>query len=263
MQAKIDPEKSQLLSQLDGIEHGFFTKNGGVSAGVYSSLNCSPGSNDKIDHVMQNRSLVMQALGLASSTLYGLNQIHSSKVFTIKKGMPSGLPDGFRQGDAMVTQDKGVALSVLGADCAPVLFAASNTPIVAAAHAGWGGAVKGVIAAVVDQMCRLGARKQAISVAIGPCIHQPSYEVRDDFIAQLKALSDFNVDAFLLQKAGRFYFDLPGYIEKQCERSGVGQVENLGLDTYALDDAFFSFRRNTHAGEKDYGRQISVIGLDE
>jgi len=210
---------------------------------------------------MQNRTLVMDALGLASSTLYGLNQIHSTKVFHIKKGMPSGLADGFRYGDAMLTQDKGVALSVLGADCAPVLFAASNTPIVAAAHAGWGGAVKGIIAAVVDEMCKLGAQKEAINVSIGPCIHQRSYEVREDFIKQLNELSDFPTEAFLLEKAGRFYFDLPKYIEKQCELSGIGTIENLGLDTYALDNEFFSFRRNTHAGEKDYGRQISVISL--
>ncbi len=261
MQTKIKSVKSSLLSQFDGIQHGFFTRNGGVSGGVYASLNCSPGSYDKIEHVMQNRALAMTALGLDTATLYGLNQIHSTKVFHIRKGMPSSLKDGFRHGDAMVTQDKGVALSVLGADCAPVLFAASNTPVIAAAHAGWGGAVKGIIAAVVDQMCKLGAQKEAITACIGPCIQQPSYEVREDFIQQLIALSDFSVEPFLLQKGDNIYFNLPAYLIKQCERSGIGSIEDLGLDTYALNDEFFSFRRNTHAGEKDYGRQISVISL--
>lgn len=258
---KISYYESRKLNHIDGVVHGFFGRNGGVSKGVYESLNCSPGSSDDVENVMQNRNLAMQALGLESESLYGLSQIHSTRIFTIKKGMQSDLPDGFRSGDAMVTQDRGVALSVLGADCAPVLFAAGNTPMVAAAHAGWGGAVKGIVAEVVEAMCQLGAAKETISACIGPCIHQPSYEVRDDFIRQLTALSDFPVDEFLLEKAGRHYFDLPEYLVRQCERSGIGQIENLGLDTYTREDEFFSYRRNTHRGEKEYGRQISVIGL--
>ncbi len=259
---KLKAKQSNLLSQLEGVKHGFFTRNGGVSTGVYDSLNCSPSSDDAIDNVMQNRQRVLNTLALGrDSTLYGLNQIHSTHVFTIKKGMPAGLQNGFRDGDAMITTDKGVALSVLTADCSPVLFSASNSPIVAAAHAGWGGAVKGIIANVVDEMCRLGAEKQAITACIGPTIHQSSYQVREDFIQQLNDFSDFNTDAFLDKRAERFYFDLPKYIEQQCERSGIEQVENLGLDTYVLEDDFFSFRRSTHAGEKGYGRQISVIGL--
>lgn len=259
---KLIAKKSKLLSQFEGIKHGFFTRNGGVSSGLYGSLNCSPGSSDAIDNVMQNRQKVLDALEMGEkSTLYGLNQIHSTCVFTIKKGMPSSLQKGFRDGDAMITMDKGVALSVLTADCSPVLFSASNIPIVAAAHAGWGGAVKGIIANVVDEMCKLGAEKQAITACIGPTIQQQSYQVREDFIQQLNDLSDFNTNEFLDKRAGHVYFDLPKYIETQCQRSGIGQVENLDLDTYALEDEFFSFRRNTHAGEKDYGRHISVIGL--
>lgn len=254
---KLEAKQSKLLNQIEGIKHGFFTKNGGASKGVYNSLNCSPGSNDNVDNVIQNRQRVMTALGLDSATLYGLNQIHSTKVFTVRKGMKAD----FRSGDALITKDRGVALSVLGADCAPVLFAASNTPIIAAAHAGWGGAVKGIIAAVVDEMCKLGANRENITACIGPTIHQESYEVREDFIKQLNILSGFPTDEFLLEKKGRFYFDLPKYLEKQCELSGIGQVENIGLNTYALEDDFFSFRRNTHAQEKEYGRQISVISL--
>lgn len=251
-------KKSNLLSTIDGVKHGFFTRNGGVSDGVYASLNCSPGSNDEINNVMENRQRVMAALGMEADELFGLNQIHSTRVFTITPGMPSA---NFRSGDAMVTQHKGLALSVLGADCAPILFAATNAPVVAAAHAGWKGAVTGIVAAVVDEMCKLGAEKQAITACIGPTIHQDSYEVREDFIQQLNDLSDFSTDAFLLEKAGRYYFDLPRFLEKQCQLSGIGQIENIGLNTYELEDEFFSFRRNTHAGEKEYGRQISVIAL--
>lgn len=258
---KIEVKQSKLLSHIGGVSHGFFTKNGGVSEGVYASLNCSPGSNDNIDNVMQNRQRVMSALELESATLYGLNQIHSTTVFNISKGMPSDVKTGFRSGDAMVTKDKGVALSVLGADCAPVLFAASNTSVVAAAHAGWKGAVTGIVDAVVQEMCKLGAEKQAITACIGPTIHQASYEVQEDFITQLQSLSGFSTNAFLLEREGRFYFNLPKYLEKQCELSGIGQIENSVFNTYELEDEFFSFRRNTHAGEKDYGRQISVIAL--
>lgn len=255
-------KKSKLLAEMEGIKHGFFTRNGGVSKGDYDSLNCSPNSDDTIENVMQNRQGVLDTLQLGdASTLYGLNQIHSTRVFVIKKGMPSGLKDGFRDGDAMITCDKNVALSVLTADCSPVLFSASNLPIVAAVHAGWGGAVKGIIQNVVDKMCELGAEKQAITACIGPTIHQSSYQVREDFIQQLKALSDFSTDAFLKEKSGDYYFDLPKYIEKQCERSGIIKIENMGLDTYELDAEFFSFRRNTHKKKKDYGRQMSVIAL--
>jgi len=259
---ELTAKKSKLLTEIEGIKHGFFTRNGGVSTGDYNSLNCSPSSDDTIENVMQNRQGVLNALQMGEgSTLYGLNQIHSTRVFIIKKGMPSGLQEGFRDGDAMITTNKGVALSVLTADCSPVLFTASNLPIVAAAHAGWGGAVKGIVKNVVDEMCKLGAEKQAITACIGPTIHQQSYQVREDFIQQLNNLSDFNTDEFLNEKAGQFYFDLPKYIEKQCERSGIIRVENLGLDTYALEDEFFSFRRNTHEKKKNYGRQISVIAL--
>lgn len=258
---KIEAKTNKVLSKIEGVSHGFFTKNGGVSEGVYTSLNCSPGSNDDIDNVRQNRQRVMSTLELESATLYGLNQIHSTTVFNITKDMPSNFETGFRSGDAMVTKEKGVALSVLGADCAPVLFAASNVLIVAAAHAGWKGAVMGLVDAVVQEMCKLGAEKQAITACIGPTIHQASYEVQEDFIQQLNDLSNCPTDSFLLEREGRFYFDLPKYLEKQCELSGIGEIENCGLDTYRLEDEFFSFRRNTHAGEKDYGRQISIISL--
>lgn len=207
----------------------------------------------------------MQALGADSgkgldeekAKLYGLYQIHSTKVYTISKDMPN---DEYQKGDAMVTNERGVFLSVLGADCTPVLFSNSDGSIIGAAHAGWKGAVTGVVEAVVEEMCALGAKRETIRACIGPTIHQPSYEVQQDFIEQINDLSHIPVDQFLLEEQGRHYFNLPAYLQAQCQRSEI-LVEDLGLDTYTLKDEFFSYRRNTHEKLVDYGRQISVIGL--
>jgi len=206
---------------------------------------------------MENRRRVMQALGAEQAKLYGLYQIHSTKVYTISKDMPN---DEFRKGDAMVSNERGVFLSVLGADCTPVLFSNTQGSIIGAAHAGWKGAVTGVIEAVVTKMCELGAKREDISACIGPTIHQSSYEVQQDFIDQLNELSSIPAEQFLKQEQGRSYFNLPTYLREQCQRSNI-KVEDLGLDTYKLKDEFFSYRRNTHKKLTDYGRQISVIGL--
>jgi len=260
-----------LLSNIKGVRHGFFTKNGGVSTGVYDSLNCSPSSDDALDNVIENRKRVMQALGAdlgkgldeEKAKLYGLYQIHSTKVYTISKDMSN---DEYRKGDAMVTNERGVFLSVLGADCTPVLFSNADGAqlaegsVIGAAHAGWKGAVTGVVEAVVEQMCGLGATRETIRACIGPTIHQSSYEVQQDFIDQLNELSRIPAAQFLQEEQGRHYFDLPAYLREQCNRSAI-KVEDLGLDTYKLKDEFFSYRRNTHEKLIDYGRQISVIGL--
>lgn len=253
-------KKSRLLSRINGIQHAYFTRHGGVSEGVYDSLNCSPGSDDNPQKVMTNRAIALESLGLENTTLFGLNQIHSTRVHVIDE--IGQLPDQhiFQEGDALVTCRKQVALSVLGADCAPLLFAATNKPVIAAAHAGWKGAVSGMVAEVVSAMCELGADPADIAVCIGPTIHQESYEVQHDFIVELERLSSFDPSRYLREQSGRFFFNLPGYLEKQCSLSGIGQIENIGLDTYARDE-FFSYRRNTQAGEKEYGRQISMIAL--
>lgn len=250
-----------MLKNIEGVRHGFFTKNGGVSTGVYDSLNCSPSSDDTLDNVIENRQRVMQALGAdlekEEAKLYGLYQIHSTKVYTISKDMPN---DEYQKGDAMVTNERGVFLSVLGADCTPVLFSNANGSIIGAAHAGWKGAVTGVVEAVVEQMCALGAKRDTIRACIGPTIHQSSYEVQQDFIDQLNEISKIPSAPYLLEKQDRCYFNLPAYLQAQCQRSEI-LVEDLGLDTYTLKDEFFSYRRNTHKKLIDYGRQISVIGL--
>jgi YfiH family protein len=254
---KIQFIKGVELAKIKRIRHGFFTKNGGLSTGVYNSLNCSPGSDDKLENVLENRQRVMSALGAKSAKLYGLHQIHSTKVYNIDNEMPN---DMFRKGDAMVSNEQGVFLSVLGADCTPVLFSNTDGSVVGAAHAGWKGAVTGIVEAVVKKMCTLGAKREEITACIGPTIHQASYEVQQDFIDQLNTLSSIPSAPFLLEKEGSFYFDLPSYLTEQCKHSKI-RVENLGLDTYELKDTFFSYRRNTHEALTDYGRQISVIGI--
>jgi len=248
-------QQSEILNSLAGIKHGFFGKSGGVSSGIYNSLNCGPMSDDSLDNVIENRWLALHALGLQESKLFGLSQIHSTKVHVIN----AKSSDDFHQGDALVTKVKGFALSVLGADCAPVLFADRKAGVIGAAHSGWKGAVSGIIEAVVSTMCEEGASRSNIVACIGPTIHQDSYEVRDDFIQQLESLSDFATDQFVLHKGNKSYFDLPSYILEQCKRSQIN-AESLGIDTYTSDE-YFSFRRNTHAAEKDYGRQISIISL--
>jgi len=254
----IQYKQSNKLGQISGIKHGFLTKSGGVSSGIYASLNCSPGSYDKLENVMENRSRALAALGLHDTKLKGLNQIHSTIVHVINNNA-NNTGNNFYEGDALVTKQSGISLSVLGADCAPVLFADEQSGVIGAAHAGWKGAVSGMVEAVVTAMCEQGASRQNIHACIGPTIHQKSYEVKNDFIQQLQSMSEFSTDQFVLNIDDRSYFDLPGYLLEQCKRSAISG-ENLGLDTYLLGDEFFSFRRNTHAGLKEYGRQMSVIG---
>lgn len=249
-------KQSKILAGFNGIKHGFFTKNGGISSGIYESLNCAPSSDDALDNVIENRWRSLTALGLEETTLFGLQQIHSTKVYSILNNSK----DDFPEGDGMVTNQPGISLSVLGADCAPVLFADANAGVIGAAHAGWKGAVTGMVEAMVEKMCGLGAERKNIHACIGPTIHQDSYEVREDFIKQLNQYSAFKTDQFLQEREGRFYFNLPAYLLEQCQHSEI-HGESLGLDTYKLSDEFFSFRRNTHNDIKEYGRQISVIGL--
>lgn len=249
-------KESKTLAKLNGIKHGFFSKNGGVSTGVYQSLNCAPNSEDELDNVIENRWRALCELGLEESALFGLNQIHSTKVYTITKNTK----DDFCSGDGMVTNQSGISLSVLGADCAPVLFADEKAGVIGAAHAGWKGAVTGIVEEVVEKMCALGATRRNIQACIGPTIHQDSYEVREDFIKQLNHFSSSIANKFLKELEGKVYFDLPGYLLEQCQRSKI-QGENIGLDTYTLADDFFSYRRNTHQNIKEYGRQVSIISL--
>jgi YfiH family protein len=240
---------------LGDVTHGFFGRQGGVSTGVYGSLNCGPGSGDDKAHVAENRRRVRAALCAAAlNTLY---QIHSSTVVTVTEPWEQG-----PQGDAMVTATPGIALGILTADCAPVLFADAQAKVIGAAHAGWKGAIGGVLANTVAAMEALGAHRANIVAAVGPCISQANYEVGPEFEARFTAEDTRNAQYFVpSDRAAHLRFDLEGFVANRLRAAGVDRIERLAACTYARPADFFSFRRATHRGETDYGREISAIVL--
>lgn len=249
------PEQSSLLTQY-GFTHGFFTREGGVSKGLYTGLNCGIGSSDNVQDVLENRRLVQEFLG--AKALLSLSQIHSADVITVThpweiEARPSG--------DALVTNLQGIALGILTADCVPVLFADMQAGVIGAAHAGWKGAVAGVVEATIAAMEALGAHRECIITAIGPCIAQASYEVSTDFLQPFIALSEENQQFFIPASEGKYYFDVRGYVAQRLRHAGIKQVDILPHDTYALEDKFYSYRRSCHRKEVDYGRQLSAIVL--
>ena len=240
-----------------GIAHGFFGRRGGVSEGIFASLNCGPGSGDDRDKVIENRRRAMQPLGVAR--LVTLYQIHSPKAVIVTQPWDVGENP---QADAMATNLPGVALGILTADCAPVLFADAEAGVIGAAHSGWKGARGGVVESTVAAMESLGASRARIAAAVGPCISQPSYEVDTKFRDGFVAGDASNVRFFAAgARAGHFHFDLEAYVTMRLKQAGLAQIEALSVDTYARDADFFSYRRATHKGEKDYGREISAIAL--
>ncbi|MGQ3488250.1 peptidoglycan editing factor PgeF [uncultured Roseovarius sp.] len=238
------------------LRHGFFTRRGGASSGVFSGLNCGPGSSDQSEIVSINRARVAEALGVSPDHLVTVHQVHSADAVTID-GPLSERP----RADALVTATPGVALAVLTADCQPVLFADPQAGVIGAAHAGWRGALDGVLEATLDAMEALGAARENITAVIGPSISQRAYEVGpeflDDFIAEDPANSRF----FANGEGDRYMFDLPAYGLHRLRRAGVGQAEWTRHCTYSDPARFFSYRRTTHAKEADYGRMISAIRL--
>lgn len=248
------------LSECHGIRHLFFTRQNGVSTGIYGSLNCGPGSDDTRSLVVRNRARAMAAMGLEPETLVTVHQIHSPDVVYVDTPWPLG---DAPKADAMVTAERGVALGILTADCAPVLFAEPDAGVIGAAHAGWKGALGGVIDATIDAMRSLGADPDRISAAIGPCIMQPSYEVGADFRSSFLEAGSANERFFATGTVtGKYQFDLPGYVVHRLNDAGVGSINCLHLDTYADEERFFSYRRATHQGEPDYGRLLSAIALE-
>jgi len=242
------------LSALPGIAHGFFGREGGVSDGLYASLNCGPGSKDDPQRVAENRDRVAAALA-PETKLVTLAQIHTAKVHVVGPGW-----EGRPEGDGMVTALPGLALGIQTADCAPVLFADAQARVIGAAHAGWKGALGGVLEAVIAAMEGLGARRGRIAAAIGPAIRQANYEVGGEF--RDRFLEPAHTVFFIPSaKAGHFRFDLPAYVAARLAGAGIGDSADLGLCTYPPENGFFSFRRTTHRGEGDYGRQISAIVL--
>lgn len=244
-----------------GIEHRFFTRRGGVSAGLYSSLNCGYGSGDSPDNVLENRRRAAAAFGHSQEELLTLYQIHSTAVLTV--GSERWRSPGAPKADAMVTDRPGVVLGVLAADCAPVLLADPGCRVIGAAHAGWKGALAGVVEATIVAMEKLGARRERIAAVIGPCIGAQSYEVGPEFPAPFLKQDEGNARFFrMAPRAGHFMFDLAGYLAHRLQLACVSG-RATGHDTLAAKEDFFSYRRNTLQGVRDYGRGLSAIALRE
>ncbi len=248
----------QTLDRAAGIRHAFFTRDGGVSGGIYASLNCGYGSDDEADNVTANRGRAMAMIGLAAEALATTYQVHGTAVEVVED---AGSPDDRAEADAMVSRAKGIALGILTADCAPVLLADPGAAVIGAAHAGWRGALSGVLEATVAAMERLGAHAGDIVAGVGPCIAQQSYQVGPEFRARFAAADAAN-EAFFRDDGGRDRFDIEGYVVDRLGRLGVAVI-GAGADTCADRDRFFSYRRSCLEGEPDFGRLLSAIALAE
>lgn len=237
------------------VQHGFFTRRGGASSGVFKGLNCGLGSSDQREVVAINRARVASAMQVAPDHLVGVHQVHSATVVTVTEPGVQG------KADALVTNQPGMALSVLTADCMPVLFADTRAGVVGAAHAGWRGALDGVLAATLDAMEALGANRDDISAVIGPCISQKAYEVGPEFIEEFLDSDPEYQWHFANGEGDRYQFDLPGFGLKRLREAGVGSAEWTGHCTYSDPALFYSYRRKCHENEADYGRLIAAIRL--
>ena len=249
------------LNEAPNVRHGFFTREGGVSTGLFASLNCSPTSGDDPAHIAENRARVAGLFDLKPSALITLSQQHGAQVVTIGPEGVSGAPD--LKADALVTAQPGLLLGILTADCAPVLFVDPKAGIIGAAHAGWRGALGGVLDNTLAAMTALGADIDRIAAAIGPCIAVRSYEVGPEFMPLFLEESAENSAFFAPSpREGHHLFDLPGYIARRLARLGLSAVARTPCDTYREESRFFSFRRATQRGEAAYGRALSVILLE-
>ncbi len=249
---------SPLLAAVPNLRHAFFTREGGVSDGIYASLNGGIGSRDKPAHVSENRARMAAAIGVAPARLLTAYQVHSPDVAVAETPWEG---DARPRADAIVTRTPGLAIGITTADCGPVLFADPKARVIGAAHAGWKGALTGVLESTVDAMETLGAERNGIVAAIGPLIRQPSYEVGAEFVERFTA-DDADHARFFVSAArdGHAMFDLAGFIRDRLEQAGVLMIDDLGDDTYS-DDRFFSYRRSVHRHEPDYGRHVHAIAL--
>lgn len=242
---------------LDGIAHGFLGRRGGVSTGILSGLNVGTGSSDDPAAITENRRRATEAV-VPGGQLATVFQIHSAEAVIATEAWPI---DARPHADALVTDRPGLALGILTADCAPVLFADREAGVVAAAHAGWKGAIGGVTDSTIARMERLGAHRDRIAAAVGPCIARASYEVDEAFLRRFLDADPENERFFAAGRPEHHQFDLEAYVAHRLAAAGISRIETLGEDTYSQPDRFFSYRRSTHRSEPDYGRQISVIGI--
>ncbi|MFU0507090.1 peptidoglycan editing factor PgeF [Pseudaminobacter sp. NGMCC 1.201702] len=260
-QPTLDPIRSALLGQVEssGIKHGYFTRLGGVSDGIYSGLNIGVGSNDDQELVLENRRRVAGWMGVDSDSLLTAYQIHSPDVIIVREPFSGARP----KADAIVTDRAGIAIGATTADCGPVLFADAEARVIGAAHAGWKGAFTGVLENTIAAMESLGAKRERIAAALGPSISAANYEVGAEFVARFVDADSSNAHYFTPSTTpGHSMFDLNGYTVDRLAKAGVA-VEGLGRCTYAEEDLFYSYRRSTHRKEADYGRQISAIVLED
>ena len=259
MSDMLTPIEGVAFSELRGVRHGFFNRVGGVSKGIYSGLNAGLNSHDSLEDITENRRRVADHLGLSATQLVSPLQVHGISVATLTRPRPQGEPP---EADALVTAARGIAIGVATADCAPVLFAEPVAGVVGAAHAGWRGALEGVLPATLAAMRRLGAEPTRVTAVVGPTISQQHYEVSADFRARFLAADPDHAAFFLAgERPGHFQFDLPGFVVQRLKTMGIGAVVDLNLCTYDDEDWFYSYRRATHRSETDYGRQISAIAL--
>lgn len=253
--------EAQELSKLPGLRHGFFGRQGGVSTGIYSSLNCGLGSDDDRNAILANRAHIAMTLGLPTNQLLNVHQYHSPEVLTITEPWDVNTTP---KADGMVTNVNNIGLGILTADCAPVLYADEQAGVIGASHAGWRGALYGVTDNIISSMEKLGAKRAAITAVIGPTISKNAYEIGPEFIKKFLEV-DANNQQFFTPSTSQdhFMFDLPGYLVQRLKRAKIGIVTNLNICTYKDAEHFFSYRRTTHAREKDYGRQLSAISLEK
>ena len=250
---------SSLLAAIPGLRHAFFTREGGVSGGVYAGLNGGIGSHDDPADVRENRRRMAVQLGVTPKNLLSVHQTHSpDAIVATAPWVGPARP----KADAIVTRNEGLALGITAADCGPVLFADPKARVIGAAHAGWKGALTGILESTIDTMEKLGAERSGIVAAIGPMIRQPSYEVGREFVARFIEADAENAAFFVPgERDGHAMFDLPGYIRMRLENAGVLMIDDLGVDTYA-DERFYSYRRSVHRREPDYGRHVHAIALE-
>ena len=245
--------KSKIFRDQKSISHYFFNKLGGTSKGIYKSLNCGKGSKDKIANISKNLKIVSKKMGCTSGNLVSLNQIHSNKVYKI-----SCIPKKRLTGDAMITNKRNIAISILTADCAPILIIEKKQKFVGAIHAGWKGAFKGIVKKTIQLLKKNGCSEKDMIVCIGPCIKKNSYEVKNDFFKLFKEKNKKNVNFFIFKKK-KIYFDLSEYIKSQFYENGVKKIDIITKDTYPIKNNFFSSRRSKKNKHNDYGRNISAI----
>ncbi len=245
--------KSKIFRDQKSISHYFFNKLGGTSKGIYKSLNCGKGSKDKIANISKNLKIVSKKMGCTSGNLVSLNQIHSNKVYKI-----SCIPKKRLTGDAMITNKRNIAISILTADCAPILIIEKKQKFVGAIHAGWKGAFKGIIKKTIQLLKKNGCSEKDMMACIGPCIKKNSYEVKNDFFKLFKEKNKKNVNFFIFKKK-KIYFDLSEYIKSQFYENGVKKIDIITKDTYPIKNNFFSSRRSKKNKHNDYGRNISAI----